>query len=345
MRLRRTALAPAGIVTTLLLVLSACGDPGSGGGAQPSPTDAGTTEPAEPGEGEELAACEPVADDRLVVLDDDQGLQTVDNIIPAVNAEAADDAMLEVLDEVSAALDTDILISLNRAVDVERQTSSQVARDFLAEEGLDQQDEVGDGRRVVVGAGNFSESATLAELYAGALSAAGYDATTQTIGNRETYLPALLDGELTVVPEYVGTLTEFINKDVNGPDAEPRASGDLDATVQELEQLGEEVGLVFGTPSDAQDQNAFAVTVAFAEEHGVSTLSELAETCGPIVLGGPPECPERPFCQPGLEETYGLQVERFVSLDPGGPLTKAALQQGEIALGLVFSSDAALATE
>ena len=105
------------------------------------------------------------------------------------------------------------------------------------------------------------------------------------------------------------------------------------------------VGLVFGTPSPAQDQNAFAVTTAFAEEYGVSTLTELAETCGELVLGGPPECPERPFCQPGLEEVYGLDVAEFVSLDPGGPLTKAALQQGEVALGLVFSSDAALATE
>jgi osmoprotectant transport system substrate-binding protein len=61
------------------------------------------------------------------------------------------------------------------------------------------------------------------------------------------------------------------------------------------------------------------------------------------VLGGPPECPERPFCQPGLEETYGLEIGEFVSLDAGGPLTKTALQQGNIALGLVFSSDAALA--
>ena len=122
------------------------------------------------------------------------------------------------------------------------------------------------------------------------------------------------------------------------------AGGDQrDAAVAELTTLGEGVGLVFGTPAAAQDQNAFAVTTAFAEEHDVATLSDLAAACGGIVLGGPPECPERPFCQPGLEETYGLDVGEFVSLDAGGPLTKTALQQGQIALGLVFSSDAALA--
>ena len=38
-------------------------------------------------------------------------------------------------------------------------------------------------------------------------------------------------------------------------------------------------------------------------------------------------------------------IAEFTSLDAGGPLTKAALTQGQIALGLVFSSDAALATD
>ena len=344
MRRRRSALAPVGLLATVLMVTAACGDPGSSGTTAPEPAETTTTDDGAAGD---LQACAPVAGDALVVLDDDQGLQTVDNIIPAVNAAAVegDEAFLGILDEVSAALDTDLLIGLNRAVDVERRTSSEVAAEFLAEQGLDQQDQVGEGRAVVVGAGNFSESATLAELYAGALDAAGYDASTQTIGNRETYLPALLAGELTVVPEYVGTLTEFLNDTENGADADALASSDLDATTEALTGLGEEVGLVFGTPSPAQDQNAFAVTTAFADEYGVSTLSVLAQTCGELVLGGPPECPERPFCQPGLEDVYGLDIAQFVSLDPGGPLTKAALQQGEIALGLVFSSDAALATE
>ncbi|MBO1751668.1 glycine/betaine ABC transporter substrate-binding protein [Actinotalea sp. BY-33] len=333
MRVPRPVLAAA--AAGALLLVSACGDAGSSG-TQPEPEAGGSTE-------ESLEVCEAIAGEELVVLEDDLGLQTVDNIIPAVNAEAVaeDDQMIGLLDQVSAALDTDVLISLNRAVDVERQTSTEVAAEFLETEGLAEQEEVGEGASVVVGAGNFSESATLAELYAGVLRAAGYEASTQTIGNRETYMPALQDGTLTVIPEYVGTATEFINQTVNGADAEAVASSDLEATTAALTELGAEVGLVFGEPSAAQDQNAFAVTTAFADEYGVSTLSELAESCA-ITLGGPPECPERPFCQPGLEEVYGLEIDEFTSLDAGGPLTKTALQQGEIAVGLVFSSDAAL---
>jgi len=328
-------------VTGLLLLalpLSACGDSGSSG----TKAKASASTPADAGAGETKAACAPVAGEELVALEDDQQLQTVDNIIPAINAEASSDAMLAALDAVSAALDTDKLIALNQQTDLERMTSPNVAKEFVESEGLAEGLSGGSGG-VVIGAFNFSESQTLANLYAEALGAAGFDATVKTVGNREIVEPALEKGELDIVPEYAGTLTEFINKAVNGATAEPIASGDLDATVQGLTELGDTVGLVFGEPSPAADQNAFAVTQAFADEYGVATLSDLAEKCGSgLVLGGPPECPERPFCQPGLEETYGLTFDSFSSLDPGGPLSKTALKQGKVSVALVFSSDAAL---
>ena len=323
------------VAASVLLLTAGCGQAGSSGGAVDASTSTASA----------VATCDPVPGNRLVVLDDNKGLQAVDNIVPAINtaAIAGDATIVSLLDAVSATLDTTTLIGLNKAVDVDRQTSTQVAGQYLQSSGLGAQDMVGNGKKIIVGAGNFSESATLAELYAGVLRSAGYDATTQTIGNRETYAPALESGQLTIVPEYAGTLTEFLNKAANGADAAALASSDLDATMKALTNLGKAAGLTFGTPAAAQDQNAFAVTTAFATKHGVKTLSDLAKKCGGLVLGGPPECPQRPFCQPGLEKTYGLQIGNFTSLDAGGPLTKAALQQGKITVGLVFSSDAALA--
>ncbi len=316
----------------LALFLTACGESGSSGTQERSTASTDASK----------EACDPVAGEDLVVLEDDQQLQTVDNIIPAVNAEASSDALLEALNTVSAALDTDKLVALNQQTDLERTTSPNAAKDFVAAEGLGEGVSGGSGK-VVVGAFNFSESATLANIYAQVLNAAGFDANVKTVGNREVAEPALEKGSIDVMPEYVGTLTEFINKAENGADAEAVASGDLDATVAALTDLGEQVGLVFGEPSAAQDQNAFAVTAAFAEQYGVATLSELAETCGSgLVLGGPAECPERPFCQPGLEDTYGLTFESFSALDAGGPLSKTALKQGKVSLALIFSSDAAL---
>jgi osmoprotectant transport system substrate-binding protein len=62
-----------------------------------------------------------------------------------------------------------------------------------------------------------------------------------------------------------------------------------------------------------------------------------------LTLGGPPECPERPFCLVGLQETYGLEFKEFVPLDAGGPLTVEAVKGGQVQVGLLFTSDPAIA--
>ena len=342
-----------GLIALVAIVLSGCGAPGSSSG-NPSPTASAmagasaTADASATAGGSTAATCPPVAGDQLVVLEDDKHLQTVDNIIPAANAAAVAKVpeVIDLLNTVSAALTTDKLIALNKAVDVDRRTSAQAATQFIQDENLTAsplpRPTPFDGSPVIVGATNFSESDTLAQIYAQVLRSAGYSTNVQTLDARETYLPALEKGQITVFPEYVGTLTEYLNKQVNGPNAAAKASGDLDATVAALRELGTQQGLVFGQPAAAQDQNAFAVTKAFADQHGVTTLSGLAAACAGIVLGGGPECVDRPFCEAGLEKTYGMSIGRFVALDSGGPLTKSALQQGEIALGVVFSSDGQL---
>lgn len=61
-------------------------------------------------------------------------------------------------------------------------------------------------------------------------------------------------------------------------------------------------------------------------------------------LGGPPDCPTNPFCIPGLEETYGVDLSaNFVELDGGGPLTVEALQGGEIDIAVLFSTNGQIA--
>jgi len=313
------------------LSLGACGQPGQSGTRAPDPAASGQ-------------GCPPVAGEQLVMLADDRHLQTVENVVPAVHAAHATPELLAALDAVSAVVDTPALVELKRAVDVERQTPGAAAEEFAASVGLTEGITPGDGGEVVIGTANFSESQILGELYRIALEAAGFQARGQTIGNRELYLPELIDGAIHVVPEYVGTLTEFLNAVVNGADPEPLASSELEPTMAALRDLGDEVGLVFGEPAAAASQNAFAVTTAFADTYGVRTLSDLAARCSGelTVLGGPPECPQRPFCQPGLEEVYGLRVGRFSSFDAGGPLTKQALRSGEISVGLVFSTDVEL---
>jgi osmoprotectant transport system substrate-binding protein len=331
MRARIRFIAPLAVAVALTAACGESGSSNSGGGS-----DAGGTASGE--------ACAPVPGDQLVVLEDDKHLQNADNVIPAVNAQTAQSqpALLPALNAVSAALTTDDLVEMNAAVDVKRQSAEDVAAAWVEENGVTEGLQQGGGPISVGGAG-FTESTILANIYADVLGAAGFDASVREVGSRELYLQALKDGgEIQVFPEYLATVTETLDAD----EANRVASGDVEETLAALQPLAQENGLVFGEPSDAVDQNAFAVTQQFADELGVTTLSELAEACGDgsLVLGGPTECPTRPYCQPGLEGTYGLKFAKFQEYgDTGGPLTKAAIQQGEVSIGLVFSSDGALA--
>ncbi|WP_152650559.1 glycine betaine ABC transporter substrate-binding protein [Demequina aurantiaca] len=337
MHIRQGLMAASAVA---VLALAGCSS-SSDDDASAAPSTSNTSAPAT-SDSAMAQECLPVPGDKLVVLADDQQLQNSDNLIPEIGAEFYDaqPAVAEALNVVSAALDTDQLIALNKAVDIDRQTSKDVAQQWVDDNAL-KAPSTGSGD-VIVGAANFTENITVAEIYAVILRDAGYDVEVRDVGNRETYMPALISGEVNIVPEYAATAAEYFNIAANGDDAEPVASGDITETVTALTELGGDAGLKYAEPSAAQDQNAFAVTTAFADQYGVTSLSELASTCGPISLGGPPECPERAFCQLGLQDTYGLEFNDFQSLDAGGPLTKTAIQQGQVALGLVFSSDGSL---
>jgi osmoprotectant transport system substrate-binding protein len=157
---------------------------------------------------------------------------------------------------------------------------------------------------ITIGSANFTESELIARMYGDALTNAGYTVTVKAnIGNREVYIKALESGEIDVVPEYVGTVTEYYNAAINGADAatnKPIATSDPVATDKALNTLIASRGLIASPTSPAADQNAFAVTQAFAKKNNVSSLSDLKKLNGTLVLGGPPECPTRPFCELGL---------------------------------------------
>ncbi len=197
-------------------------------------------------------------------------------------------------------------------------------------------------KTVVVGSAPFSESVILANIYAGALENEGYRVTVRKgLGQREIYLPALQQGGanngIDLVPEYVGTLLEFVNRNAG------EATGDVDESVRKLRGRLQDMGLTALNPSPATDQNAFAVTRATADRLRLRKLSDLTPVAGNMTLGAGPECPARPFCQPGLERTYGLKFRTFRPLDSGGPRTIEALKAGDIDVGLVFTSSAAVA--
>ena len=182
----------------------------------------------------------------------------------------------------------------------------------------------------------FAENQIVAEMYAQVLEEAGYTVDRQLdLGQREISQPALESGEIHIKPEYLGSLLLYLD-----PKAE--ASGDPQANVDLLTPLLEEDGIALLEPSEANDTNAFVVTQETADEHGLASMSDLAPVAGDLTLGGPPECPERPFCIPGLKDTYGVTFGDFKPLDVGGPLTVAALDSGKIDVALLFSTSSVI---
>lgn len=188
-----------------------------------------------------------------------------------------------------------------------------------------------------VGAFDFPESELLAEIYAQALEARGLPVERLgRIGSREVVLPALQLGFIDVVPEYAGSILTFVSLGTNEPTA------DSEQTLVELQAALDARGIVALDPSAAQNRNAIVVTKRFAIDHEVRALSDLRSIATDLTMGGPPECPERAFCLVGLSDVYGLEFGSFVPL-PNTSVVADALRTGEIDVGLLFSTDAALA--
>jgi len=189
---------------------------------------------------------------------------------------------------------------------------------------------------VIVGSTNFYEQITLGELYSQILEANGYKVTRKfNLGNREIVEPAIESGQIDIDAEYLATLLAFVDKD--GKIAKPTT--DPKETQTGLQKALDAKSLTVLDPAAATDQNGFVVTQAIASSKSLKKLSDLASIGNTLVLGGPPECPTRPFCALGLKNTYGITFKDFKPLDAGGPLTVAALEGKQIDVGLLFTSD------
>jgi osmoprotectant transport system substrate-binding protein len=189
------------------------------------------------------------------------------------------------------------------------------------------------GDVVRVASYDFPENQILAEVYAEALRRAGLEVVVQHgIGTREVVLPAVEQGVVDVVVDYLGTASEFLRPGAGTADADP-------ATLRDgLVEVLAPRGMTVLAAAQAEDQNGFVVPVALAEQHGTTTLSGLAPLAPGLVFGGPPECRERWFCLPGLSDVYGLEFGAVRAM-PSRAATVEALLSGEIDVGMLETTD------
>ncbi len=190
------------------------------------------------------------------------------------------------------------------------------------------------GTAITVGSFDFPESVLLAYIYADALAAKGFPVLVlPNLGTRELVDPALMNGLIQLVPEYAGSALDFMSL------GRLHSTSNATETYVSLARSAEHRGLVAAQPAPAQDANAIVVTAATAARYHLRSITDLVRAAPGLVFGGPPECPERAYCLPGLERTYGLRFEAFTPTDAGGPLTLQALDSGQIGVGLLFTTD------
>ncbi len=183
---------------------------------------------------------------------------------------------------------------------------------------------------------DFRENQILVEVYAEAARRADVPVDVEHgVGTREVVSPALSQGLVDVVIDYMGTALSFAR-----PDATPetRTPEELHAALKLT--LGAR-GVTVLRAAAAEDQNGFVVTAAFAAENDVTAISDLAPLAPELRFGGPPECPERRFCLLGLQEVYGLEFAEVRSM-PSRAATAEALLGGQIDVGMLETTDARL---
>ena len=213
-----------------------------------------------------------IAENGWVVLEDDKHLQATENIAPVVRTEVLNDEIAQILNPISAAVDSPTITGLNKLVEIDKEDPDVVAGDFLQEQGLLPSGGDGGGTELTVGvSAAFAENQIMAEMYAQALEAASYTVNRELdLGSREVSDKALQSGDIDIKPEYLSSELLYLD-----PDATP--SGDPDQIVEALTPLLKANGVTILDYAPANDQNSFVVTGETADQYGLATVSDLAD--------------------------------------------------------------------
>ena len=206
-----------------------------------------------------------------------------------------------------------------------------------------------------VGSKDFPESITIGEMLALLLENAGFEVERKmNLGGTVVAHEALINDELDIYPEYTGTgLLVILGKTVDDalaaatPVAAAAATPTTDSTVDAVYQYVKaqyeaQFGLTWLQQTAMNDSQALAVTRAYAEEKGLTTISQLAtlSQSEEITISAPSDFEEREDGMLGLQQVYGLQA----TVNGVAPALKyQALIDGDAQVALAFSTDAEIA--
>jgi osmoprotectant transport system substrate-binding protein len=211
---------------------------------------------------------------------------------------------------------------------------------------------------VIVGSKDFTEQFILGHMYIKVLEDMGIATEDSTnLGGTQIAQQALISGDIHLYPEYTGTgLTEVLGLSVEdvlgggatpvaGAEASPAATTDASQAVYDAVKAAyaEQFGLVWLERSPANNTQALAVKRSFSEENGITTISQLAENAGDLVVSAPADFPEREDGLLGLQRVYGSGFDEIEVLPVAPGLKYQALEDDQAQVVLAFGTDGQIA--
>ena len=192
---------------------------------------------------------------------------------------------------------------------------------------------------LTIGSKNFPEQEILGEIYAQALTAAGYKVKSAlNLGSETVALKAVTTGQISGYPEYASTaLTSFFGLE---PEEVP---ADATEAWEKANEEFEKEDLQAFEPTPFASANAVGTTKETADKYGLKTVSDLEGASEELSLYGSPECRQRIDCLAGLEKLYGLKFKSFTPVDIG--LRYTVLEKGQADLSILFTTDPQLSAE
>lgn len=188
---------------------------------------------------------------------------------------------------------------------------------------------------LVVGSQAYYSNEIIAEIYAQALEASGVAVERQyQIGQRAVYIPEIEAGRIDVLPEYGGNLLQYYDSSAAVTDTASIVAALANVLPPDLRVLAS---------AEASDQDSYTVTRAFAAEHGLTSIGDLAGLAD-LRIAANSEFRTRPYGPDGVKAAYGVDVTLVPVEDSGGPLTVSSLTGGTVQIADIYTADPAIVT-
>lgn len=197
----------------------------------------------------------------------------------------------------------------------------------------------GSGRQVVIAGKLGSEPDILINMYKFLIEAENPDVQVvlkPNFGKTSFLFNALNSGEIDIYPEFTGTVLESLVKRPAGQQG--RILNPQETYLLAKDLLAEQYQMAFLAPMKYQNTYALAVPQAYAQQHRLAAISDLAKVKDKIRAGFTLEFIDRQDGYKGLSETHHIPLKHVSSIEPA--LRYTALSDGRVDLVDAYSTDA-----